>query len=77
MKKVYDWDLGLTIKVENNNKIINIVCSVHTTVHQLKIEICKKLNLMIFDTEMDIFGGNNSSSWRPMKSTSTLLQNGI
>lgn len=37
MKKVYDWDLGLTIKVENNNKIINIVCSVHTTVHQLKI----------------------------------------
>ena len=54
-----------------------MVCSIHTTIHQLKIEICKKLNLLVFDTEMDIYGGNNSDSWRPMKSTSTLLQNGI
>jgi hypothetical protein len=54
-----------------------MVCSIHTTIHQLKIEICKKLNLLVFDTEMDIYGGNNSASWRPMKSTSTLLQNGI
>lgn len=37
MKKVYDWDVTLLIHVENNNKNINMVCSVHTTVHQLKL----------------------------------------
>jgi|LakMenE01Jun11ns_1017448.scaffolds.fasta_scaffold9811099_1 hypothetical protein len=73
MKKVYDWNIPLTIHIENNNKILNIVCSVHTTVHQLKLEICKKLNLMVFDTEIDLY----CNGWRPMKSTSSLLQNGI
>lgn len=50
MKKVYDWDVGLTFNVENNNKNINVVCSVHTNIHQLKLEVCKKLKLMVFDT---------------------------
>jgi hypothetical protein len=37
MKKTYDWDVCLLIKVENNNKNITIVCSIHTTIHQIKI----------------------------------------
>lgn len=34
---------------------------------------------MIFDTEIEIYGGNGSGSrsWLPLKSTSSLLQNGI
>lgn len=77
MKKVYDWDVGLTIKIENNNKIVNMVCSIHTTIHQLKIQICKKLNLLVFDTETDIYNCSSGARWGAMKSTSTLLQNGI
>ena len=73
MKKVYDWDIGLSVYIENNNKTVKIVCSVHTTIHQLKLELCKKLNLMIFDTEVDIYG----NSHLPLKPTSTLQQNSI
>lgn len=75
MKKVYDWDVQLSIRIENNNKTVTVVCSVHTNIHQLKIELCKKLNLSIFDTEIDVYGIKNS--WKPMSSISTLQQNGI
>lgn len=37
MKKVYDWDIGVVIQIENNNKTLKLVCSIHTTIHQLKI----------------------------------------
>lgn len=73
MKKVYDWDIGLTIYIENNNKTIKIVCSIHTLIHQLKLEICKKLSLMPFDTQIDIYG----TGWKALKPTSTLQQNGL
>ena len=75
MKKVYDWNIELTIHIENNNKNIIIVSSVHTNIHALKIEICKKLGLLVFDTQIDLYGGRDK--WRPMKPTSTLQQNDI
>lgn len=75
MKKTYDWSINLDIWVSNMNKKLKIVCSVHTTVHRIKIEIAKKLKLQVYDTEMDLMGGKEK--WRPMKSTSSLYQNGI
>lgn len=73
MKKVYDWNVKLTIQVENNYKNIEIVCSVHTNIHQIKIELAKKLKLLILDSTIDIY----YHKVEPMKPTSTLLQNGI
>lgn len=73
MKKLYDRDVVLTLHISNLNKNVQIVCSIHTLIHQLKIELCKKLNLPVFDTEMDIYGG----SWKPLKPASSLQQNGI
>ena len=75
MKKVYDWNVELLVHIDNNNKKILIVCSVHTTVHALKLEICKKMGYLLFDTEIDLYGGKET--WRPMKPTSSLQQNGI
>ena len=71
MKKTYDWSLKLHITITNSQRKIEIVASAHTNVHQLKIQIAKILNLPILDTHIELYyrGG------RPMKSTSTLLQN--
>ncbi len=52
MKKLYDWNIPLTINIKNTTKSLKIVCSVHTTIHQIKIEICKKMGLPVFDTEI-------------------------
>ena len=57
--------------VSNSQKKIEVVCSVHTNLHQLKIMIAKKLELSILDTLIDLYFRDD----RPMKSTSTLLQN--
>ena len=75
MKKLYDWNINLTISVQNNHRSLNVICSVHTNIHQLKLQILKKLGMLVFDTEIDLFGGN--SRWKPMKPTSSLQQNGI
>lgn len=37
MKKVYDWDIQLAVAIRNFHKTLNVVCSVHTSIHQLKI----------------------------------------
>ena len=73
MKKVYDWNIKLSVQVENNYKNIEIVCSVHTNIHQIKIELAKKLHLLILDSTIDLY----YMKAEPMKPTSTLLQNGI
>ena len=75
MKKTYDWNISLNVNVQNNNKKLNIICSVHTNVHQLKLQIIKKLGLLVFDTDIDLYGGTNKN--KPLKPTSSLQQNGI
>ena len=71
MKKTYDWSLKLHITITNSQRKIEIVASAHTNIHQLKIQIAKILNLPILDTHMELYYRGS----RPMKSTSTLLQN--
>jgi hypothetical protein len=50
-----------------------MVCSVHANIHQLKIEIGKKLDIPILDSHIDLFYKGD----RSMKATSTLLQNEV
>ena len=76
MKKVYDWNIRLRIHAMPSNRQLSIVCSVHTNIHQLKIQILKQLSLPLFDTELDIYS-NGQNSHRPLKPTSTLQQNEI
>ena len=71
MKKTYDWNIKLYIVVSNTQQKIEAVCSIHTNIHQLKIIIAKRLDLSILDTHIDLY----SRSDRPLKATSTLLQN--
>ena len=75
MQKLYDWNINLTISVQNNHRSLNVICSVHTNIHQLKLKILKQLGMRIFDTEIDLYGGN--SKWKPLSPTSSLQQNGI
>jgi hypothetical protein len=44
MKKYQDWDIALLIDVRNIGKKIEIVCSVHANIHQIKKEIADKIN---------------------------------
>jgi len=73
MKKTYDWNLRLYITVSNNQRKIEIVASAHTNVHLLKIEIAKILNISVLDSRIDLYFRDN----KPMKPTSTLLQNEV
>ncbi len=68
MKKSYDWDVKLFI--EANNKKIEIVASIHTNIHKLKIEIAKKLGLSVLDSHIDLY-----YKGKLLKATSTLMQN--
>lgn len=68
MKKSYDWNVKLYILA--NHKTLEIVASIHTNIHKLKIEIAKQLGLSVLDSHIDlVYNG------RVMKATSTLLQN--
>ena len=71
MKKTYDWSVRLHITVTNSQRKIETVASVHTNIHQLKIQIAKILNLPILDSHIELYSRGD----RPMKATSTLLQN--
>ena len=71
MKKSYDWSIRLQVLVSNSQRRIELVTSVHTNIHQLKIEICKVLNLSILDTHLELY----TQRGQPMKATSTLQQN--
>lgn len=73
MKKTYDWSVRLHVTVTNNQKHIEVVTSVHANIHQLKIEISKIMNLPLLDTLIELYYRSD----RPLKSTSTLLQNEI
>ena len=73
MKKTYDWSVRLWITVSNSQRKIEVVASVHTNIHQLKIQISKILDLPILDTHMDVY----FRSHQPLKATSTLFQNDI
>lgn len=73
MKKTYDWSLRLWVIVTNSQRKFEIVTSVHTNIHQLKIQIAKILDLPILDTHIDIYYRSD----RPLKATSTLLQNEV
>jgi hypothetical protein len=68
MKKSYDWEVKLF--VEANHKKLELVASIHTNVHRLKIEIAKKLALSVLDSHIDIYHRG-----KLLKATSTLLQN--
>ncbi len=73
MKKVYDWNITLNIKMNGQSKTIEMVCSVHTNIHLIKMQIAKKLGLNPLNSQIDIYGNGN----RLLKSTSTLIQNEI
>ena len=73
MKKTYDWSVRLRVTVSNNQRTLEMVASVHTNIHQLKIQIAKTLNLPILDTRMDLYYRGSA----PLKPLSTLLQNDI
>lgn len=70
MKKSYDWDVKLFILA--NHKRLEIVTSIHTNIHKLKIEIAKKLGLSILDSHIDI-----NYNGKLLKATSTLMQNDV
>ena len=71
MKKTYDWDIKLFIKISNNQQRLEIVASVHSNIHQIKLEIIKKLKLPLLDTLIDLYYRSSN----PLKPISTLLQN--
>lgn len=37
MKKVYDWNINLQVNIKNFKQNLTITCSVHTSIHLLKI----------------------------------------
>jgi len=55
MKKNYDWDVKLFIEANHNQKRLEIVASIHTNIHKLKIEIAKRLGLSVLDSHIDIY----------------------
>lgn len=73
MKKTYDWNIKLYITMSNSQQKIEVVCSVHTNIHQLKIIVAKQLDLPILDTHIDLYFRSD----RALKSTSTLQQNEV
>lgn len=70
MKKSYDWDVKLFI--DANHKKIEIVASIHTNIHKLKIEISKKLGISVLDSHIDLYYNG-----KLLKATSTLMQNEV
>ena len=72
MKKNYDWDVKLFIEANHNHKRLEIVASIHTNIHKLKIEIGKRLGLSVLDSHIDIYYNG-----KLMKATSTLQQNEV
>ena len=73
MKKTYDWSVRLWVLITNSHRKIEVVTSIHTNIHQLKIQIAKILDLPILDTHIELYFRGD----RPLKPTSTLLQNDI
>ena len=72
MKKTYDWDIKLFIDISPNPRRLELVTSIHTNIHKLKIEISKLLNLSVLDTHIDLYHRG-----KILKATSTLLQNDV
>lgn len=72
MKKNYDWDVKLFVEANHNQKRLEIVASIHTNIHKLKIEVAKRMGLSVLDSHIDIYYNG-----KLLKPTSTLLQNDV
>jgi hypothetical protein len=72
MKKNYDWDVKLFVEANHNQKRLEIVASIHTNIHKLKIEVAKRMGLSVLDSHIDIY-----CNGQLLKPTSTLLQNDV
>ena len=74
MKKVYDWDINVTVSIPESKKNFQFTLSIHTTIKEINTRLAQKLNLDPFVTNFSFFHKYGYTTLSPQ---STLQQNRI
>ncbi len=55
MKKVYDYDVRIGVKVPETKKTYKMILSIHTTIKEIENKICDLLGYDMFSTYFELY----------------------